>query len=147
MPFFGEDKTTHVRAAILVYKQCMADASELHQLIAIVEIASHSQIFSSNCLTIIDSALVGEVQNLFNVLHRLVGKHSELRLLVLDKVRWTLWRLAADILDSGIVSLECSAQILTERSYWPAYRAGVYAGEVPIASHVKEIPKTLWTSM
>ncbi|KAH0894385.1 hypothetical protein HID58_056814, partial [Brassica napus] len=122
-------RSTHLASElILVYKQCMADASELHQLIAIVEIASHSQIFSSNCLTIIDSALVGEVQNLFNVLHRLVGKHSELRLLVLDKVRWTLWRLAADILDSGIVSLECSAQILTERSYWPAYRAGVYAG-------------------
>ena len=39
----------------------------------------------------VDSALVGEVQNLFNVLHRLVGKHSELRLLVLDKVRLLLW--------------------------------------------------------
>ncbi|CAH8345934.1 unnamed protein product [Eruca vesicaria subsp. sativa] len=186
MPFLGEDKSSHVRAAvlrcldflikrgmcfslvhesktanfysllkqaelspdmqlkalqifqkILVYKICSADASEYHQLIAIAENASHSQIFSSNSLAISilvgiwkeivrtaevrsidvsstslplqlvvlvmdrltllarlcsdpcqeDFALVGEVQDLFNVLHLLVGKHSEVRLLVLDKVR------------------------------------------------------------
>ncbi|VVB12327.1 unnamed protein product [Arabis nemorensis] len=186
MPFLGEDKTSHVRAAalrclhflikrgmcfslvhesetaifssflnqaelspdmqlnalqifqkILVYKLCVADASELHKLIAIVENASHSQIFSSCFLAIsilvdiwkqvvraakirsvevsstslplqlvvlimdrvtllgklccdpfqADYALVGEVKDLFNVLHKVVGQHSEMRLLVLDKVR------------------------------------------------------------
>ncbi|KAG2318442.1 hypothetical protein Bca52824_011655 [Brassica carinata] len=106
----------------------------------IVENASHSQIFSSNCLAIsilvgiwkeivrtaeiksvevsstslqlqlvglimdritllsrlcsdpcqVDSALVSEVQNLFNILNLLVGKHSEARLLVLDKVMFLL---------------------------------------------------------
>lgn len=126
-----------MRMQILVYKICMADASELHQLIAIVENASHSQTFSSSCLTIsilvdiwkeivrtveirsvkisstslplqlvvlimdrvtllrrlcsdpfqVDDALVCEVQDLFNVLYLLAGKHSEIWLLVLDKVR------------------------------------------------------------
>ncbi|EOA15930.1 hypothetical protein CARUB_v10004024mg [Capsella rubella] len=340
IPFLGEDKTSHVRAAvlrclhfliergmcfslvhereiasvssllkqeelssdmqlkalqifqkILVYKICMADASELHQLVAIVENASQSQIFSSSCFAISilvgiwieivrtaeirstevsltplplhlvvlimdrvtllgrlcsdpfqgDYALVGEVQDLFNVLHLLLGKHSELRLLVLDKVMlfleyivnlidglrkpdgahelllsvinyqgkrgavmrseflasihkflivflenlegddslfsqvyekvkhitecvrscsffdfhtqmvYTLllhspvfWgfpvnddaegksgvSFVADIVNYGIVSLDCSNQILMERNYWPAYRVGVYAARL-----------------
>ncbi|KAF8102940.1 hypothetical protein N665_0190s0057 [Sinapis alba] len=341
MPFLGEDKSSHVRAAvlrclhflikrgmcfslvhenktatfssllkqaelspdmqlkalqvfqkILVYKLCSADASVLHQLIAIVEDASHSQIFSSNSLAIsilvgiwkeivrtaeirsvevsstslplqlvvlimdrltllarlysdpcqVDYALVGEVQDLFNVLHLLAGKHSEMRLLVLDKVRLfldyivnltdglrksdgsqelllgvinykskrevvvrsellasihkflivflenlegdntvlfqvyvkvkritecvrscsffdchtqmifalllhspILWGSpmneigtnndadgdsVADIYNYGIVSLECSTQLLTERNYWPVYKAGVYAARL-----------------
>lgn len=285
-----------MRMQILVYKLCVADASELHQLIAIVENASHFQIFSSSCLAIsilvdiwkeivrtaevrsievsstslplqlvvlimdrvtllgklcsdpfqVDYELVGEVQNLFNVLLLLVGKHSEMRLLVLDKVRLfleytvnltdglrntdgahelllgvitykgqrgavvrsellasihkflivflknlegdgsflsqvydnvkhitecvrscsffdchtqmiftlllhspILWGsavnergsdndadgnsgvlLVADIFNYGIVSLECSNQILMERNYWPAYRTGVYAARL-----------------
>ncbi|XP_010434323.1 PREDICTED: uncharacterized protein LOC104718302 isoform X2 [Camelina sativa] len=340
IPFLGEDKTSHVRVAILrclhflvergmcfslvhereiasvssllkqedlsldmqlkallifqkilVYKICTADASELHQLVAIVENASHSRISSSSCLAIsilvgiwkeivrtaeirsvevssislplqlvvlimdrvtllgrlcsdslqVDYALVGEVQDLFNVLHLVLGKHSELRLLVLDKVmlfleyivnlndgflRKTdgdhelllsvinykgkrgavmrseflasihkflivflenlegddsllsqvyekvkhitecvrscsffdlhtkmvytlllhsplLWgfpvnhddgnlgvSLVADMVNYGIVSLDCSNQILMERNYWPAYRAGVYAARL-----------------
>ncbi|KAJ0239325.1 ARM repeat superfamily protein [Hirschfeldia incana] len=289
-------KALQIFQKILVYKLCLADASELHQLIAIVENASHAQIFSSNCLAIsilvsiwkeivqtaerlsievssaslpmqlvvlimdrltllaglcsdpcqVDFALVSEVQDLFNVLHLLIGKHSELRLLVLDKIRSfldyivnltdgfrksdearelllgvinykskrgvvvrseilssihkflivflenlegyqsvlsqvsekvkritecvrscnffdcqtqmifalllhspILWgspvneigtnsdadgdsgtSLVTDINNYGIVSLECSIQILAEGNYWPAYRAGVYAARV-----------------
>lgn len=186
MPFLGEDKSSHVRAAVLrclhflikrgmcfslvhvidtakfssllkqaelspdmqlkalqifqkmlVYKLCLADAFELHHLIALVENASQSQIFASNSLAInilvgtwkeivrtaerrlidvsstslplqlvvlvmdrltilaglcsdpcqVGFALVSEVQNLFSVLHLLIEIHSEVRLLVLDKVR------------------------------------------------------------
>ncbi|KAL0687804.1 hypothetical protein Bca4012_087481 [Brassica carinata] len=286
MAFLGEDKSPHVRAAILVYKLCLADPSELHQLIALVENASQSQIFSSSCLAIsilvgswkeiirtaeirsievsstslplqlvvlvmdrltllarscsdpcqVDFALVTEVQDLFNVLHLLVGKQSEVRLLLLDKVRLFLVDLTDglrkpdgahellvgvinykskrgvvvrseflasvhkflivflenlegdktvlsqvyekvkritecvrsctffdchtqmiftlllhspvlwgsnndadgdsgvsrvdDMFNYGIVSLECSTQILEERNYWPAYRAGVYAARL-----------------
>ncbi|KAL0727450.1 hypothetical protein Bca4012_023543 [Brassica carinata] len=282
MPFLGEDKSSQVRPAILVYKLCLADASELHQLITIVENASHSQIFSSNSLSIsilvgiwkeiirtaeirsidasstslplqlvvlimdrltllarlcsdpcqVDFALVSEVHDLFNVLHLLVEIHSEVRLLVLDKVRLfldyimnltdglrksdgahelllglinykskrgvvvrsellasihkflivflenlesdkpvlcqvyekvkgitecvrscsffdchtqmifalllrspILWgfpvnEMGSDNDNYGIVSLECSTQLLTERNYWPAYRAGVKAARL-----------------
>ncbi|XP_056859068.1 uncharacterized protein LOC108822651 isoform X2 [Raphanus sativus] len=341
MPFLGEDKSSHVRAAVLrclhflikrgmcfslvhvidtakfssllkqaelspdmqlkalqifqkmlVYKLCLADAFELHHLIALVENASQSQIFASNSLAInilvgtwkeivrtaerrlidvsstslplqlvvlvmdrltilaglcsdpcqVGFALVSEVQNLFSVLHLLIEIHSEVRLLVLDKVRSfldyivnlidvlgksdgahelliglinyksdrgvfvrsellasvhkflivflenlegdqsvlsqvyekvkritecvrscsffdchtqmlftlllhspILWGIpvnemgsdndadgdsVADIYNYGIVSLECSTQILTERNYWPAYRAGVYAARL-----------------
>lgn len=285
-----------MKMQILAYKLCVADASELHKLMANVENASHSQIFSSSYLAIsilvdiwkqivktaelrsikvsstslplqlfklimdrvtllgklcsdpvqLDYALVGEVKDLFNVLHLLVGKHSEMRLLVLDKVRLfleyivnltngvrktdgahelllgvinykgqrgavvrseilasihkflivflknlegdsslssqvyekmklitecvrtcsffdchtrmiftlllhspILWgsavnergtdndangnsgvSLVADIFNYGIVSLECSNQILMERNYWPGYRAGVYAARL-----------------
>ncbi|ESQ55358.1 hypothetical protein EUTSA_v10024260mg [Eutrema salsugineum] len=346
VPFLGEDKTSHIRAAvlrclhfliergmcfslvhesetakfssllkqadlspdmqlkalqvfqkILVYKLCMADASELHQLVDIVGNASHLPIFSGGYLAIsilvdiwkqivrtaeirsvevsstslplqlvvlimdkvtllgklcsdpfqVDSELLGEVQDLFNVLLLLVGKNSEMRLLVLEKVRLfleyivsltdslrktdgahdlllgvisykgkrgavvrsellasihkflivflenleaddlgvlsqvyekvkhiteyvrscsffdyhaqmrftlllhspILWglplieiasnndadgnsgaSLVADIFNYGIVSLECSTQLLTERNYWPAYRAGIYAARL-----------------
>lgn len=275
-----------MRMQILVYKLCLADPSELHQLIALVENASQSQIFSSSCLAIsilvgswkeiirtaeirsievsstslplqlvvlvmdrltllarscsdpcqVDFALVTEVQDLFNVLHLLVGKQSEVRLLLLDKVRLFLVDLTDglrkpdgahellvgvinykskrgvvvrseflasvhkflivflenlegdktvlsqvyekvkritecvrsctffdchtqmiftlllhspvlwgsnndadgdsgvsrvdDMFNYGIVSLECSTQILEERNYWPAYRAGVYAARL-----------------
>ncbi|KAG7621149.1 hypothetical protein ISN44_As04g020700 [Arabidopsis suecica] len=283
-------KALQIFQKIVVYKLCMTDASELLQLIAITENASHSQIFSSSCLAIsvlvsiwteivrtaekrsieISStslpmqlavlimdrvallgrlcsdlfragyAVVSEVQDLLKVLHLLVGKHSELRLLVLEKVRLfleyivslndglrkadgahellfgvinykdkrgvvmrseflasihkflivflenlegddnllseiyekvkhitefvsscsfidfhtqmiftlllhspILWgfsvnddtgnsgvSLVADIVNYGIVSLDCSNQILMERNYWPAYRAGVYAARL-----------------
>ncbi|CAH2078476.1 unnamed protein product [Thlaspi arvense] len=345
MPFLGEDKSSHVRAAVLrclhflikrgmcfslvheietakfssfltqaelssdmqlkalqifqkivVYKLCMADASELHQLIAIVENASHLQIFSGGCLAIsilvdiwkqivrtaeirsvevsstslplqlvvlimdrltllgkscsdpfqADCELFGEIQDLFDVLLLLVDEKPEIRLLVLDKVRLFLeyivnitdglrvtdgahelllgvisykstraavvrsellvsvhkflivflenldrddsvlsqvnekvkqitecvrscsffdchtqmkftlllhspiiwgflvneigtnndadgnsgFSLVADMFNYGVVSLECSTQMLTERNYWPAYRAGVYAARL-----------------
>ncbi|XP_033128978.1 uncharacterized protein LOC103857948 [Brassica rapa] len=280
-------KALQIFQKILVYKLCLADASELNQLVALVENASQSQIFSSSCLAIsilvgiwkeivrtaeirsidvsstslplqlvvlvmdrltslaqlcsdpcqVDFALVGEVQDLFNVLHLLVGKQSEVRLLVLDKVRLflvnltdglrkpdgahelllgvinykskrgvvvrsellasihkflivflenvecdnksvlsqvyekvkrvtecvrsctffdchtqmiftlllhspVLWgsnndadgdsgvSLVDDMFNYGIVSLECSTQIIAERNYWPAYRAGVYAARL-----------------
>ncbi|KAG7546829.1 Armadillo-type fold [Arabidopsis suecica] len=283
-------KALQIFQKILFYKLCMADASELHQLIAIVENASLSQIFSSCCLAIsimvdiwkeiertaeirsievsstslplqlvvlimdrvtllgrlcsdpfqADYAVVSEIQDLLKVLHLLVGKHSELRLLVLEKVRLflefivnlndglrkadgahellfgvinyegkrgavmrseflasihkflivflenlegndnllseiyekvkhitefvrscsfidfhtqmiftlllhspILWgftvnddagdsgvSLVADIVNYGIVSLDCSNQILMEKNYWPAYRAGVYAARL-----------------
>ncbi|XP_010439618.1 PREDICTED: uncharacterized protein LOC104723023 [Camelina sativa] len=284
-------KALQIFQKILVYKICTADASEFHQLGSIVENASHSEIFSSNCLAIsilvgiwkeivrtaeirsievsltslplqlvvlimdrvtllgrlcsdpsqVDYALVGEVQDLFNFLYLVLGKHSELRLQVLDKVMLfldyivnlndglrktdgdhelllsvisykgkrgavmrseflasihkflivflenlegddsllsqvyekvkhitecvrscrffdfhtqmvytlllhspVLWgfpvnddadensgvSLVADIVNYGIVSLDCSNQILMERDYWPAYRAGVYAARL-----------------
>ncbi|KAL0834389.1 hypothetical protein Bca101_086278 [Brassica carinata] len=279
-------KALQIFQKILVYKLCLADPSELHQLIALVENATQSQIFSSSCLAIsilvgswkeiirtaeirsidvsstslplqlvvlvmdrltllarscsdpcqVDFALVTEVQDLFNVLHLLVGKQSEVRLLLLDKVRLFLVDLTDglrkpdgahellvgvinykskrgvvvrseflasvhkflivflenlegdktvlsqvyekvkritecvrsctffdchtqmiftlllhspvlwgsnndadgdsgvsrvdDMFNYGIVSLECSTQILEERNYWPAYRAGVYAARL-----------------
>ncbi|CAN8274408.1 unnamed protein product [Cochlearia groenlandica] len=233
VPFLGEDKSSHVRAAvlrclhflikrgmcfslahesevekflcllkqaelspdmqlkalqifqkILVYKLCVADTSELHQLVAIVENASKLQIFSSGYFAIcvlvdiwkqivwtaeirsvkvsstslrlqliasimdrvtvlgklcsvplkVEYELVSEIQALFNALLLLVGKDIETTLLVLDKVGLFV-EYYVNLTDDGLRKIEGAHELLLGVINYKCKRGAVVRSELLASLH------------